>query len=237
MMPVNYDRGWENWGDMIDFSPAPFHRRRLIMNYAKRITFRSVLDVGCGNGTLLREIGRQVPVNLTGVDLSEYIVDRNKESFPGIQFYTMDISGNALKEKFDLVICSEVLEHIEDANNALQNLRKMCGRYLIITVPTGPIFPIDKEMGHIRHYKPHELVASLRQHGFKILSIDRSGFPFHTLYKCLINTRPRSSLERFAAGSYGWVEKTISDFLRGLFYLNSSKRGWQLHCLAELEGQ
>ena len=236
MMSVNYDRGWENWGDMIDFSPAPFHRRRRIMKYAKRIVFRSVLDVGCGNGTLLKEISKLAPGNLVGVDLSEYIVDRNKESFSGIRFHAMDISRNALKEKFDLVICSEVLEHLEGVDLALQNLHKMCGRYLIITVPTGPIFPIDKEMGHIRHYKPHELVVSLRQHGFKILSIDRSGFPFHTLYKCLINTRPHSSLERFATRSYGWVEKVISNFLRVLFYLNSNERGWQLHCLAELEG-
>ena len=237
MMSVNYDRGWENWRDMIDFSPAPFHRRRLIMNYAKRISFRSALDVGCGNGTLLKEMSKLAPVNLAGVDLSEYIVDRNKLSFSGIRFHAMDISRNALEEKFDLVICSEVLEHLEDVDRALQNLHKMCGRYLIITVPTGPIFPIDKAMGHIRHYMPDELVTSLRQHGFKILSIDRSGFPFHTLYKFLINTRPDSCLERFATKSYGWVEKIISDLLRGLFYLNSSKRGWQLHCLAELEGQ
>src|SRR5207248_751285 len=50
---TDYDRGWTQWSDMIRYSPAPFHRRRLILALAGEIDFDSVLDVGCGDAELL----------------------------------------------------------------------------------------------------------------------------------------------------------------------------------------
>jgi SAM-dependent methyltransferase len=233
---ADYDKGWKTWGDMIDLSPAPFHRRRIILKTALSLDIGSVVDIGCGNGTLLSEFRKRSSFDLVGIDCSELIVSHNKKQFPKTRFYALDISRSALDEKFDLVICSEVLEHIDVFGAALANLRQMCRHYMIITVPGGRVFPIDRKMGHVRHYSPQDIQVHLKRLGFKVLWLREWGFPFHTFYKVLINLRPEAALGRFAEQRYGRMERLISSLLRGLFYLNLDRWGLQILCLAQIEG-
>jgi SAM-dependent methyltransferase len=220
---------------MIDLSPAPFHRRRLILEITEHLQFASVLDVGCGNGALLAEFQKSSVSCLAGIDLSEFIIEENRKRFPHFRFSAVDISKDVLKERFDLVVCSEVLEHIDDFAAALGNLRAMCNRYLLITVPSGRVFPIDRKMGHVRHFSPENIMVSLENCGLKTLLLKSWGFPFHTTYKYLINFRPDSFLERFAETEYGKFETFIAKLLRLLFYLNLQTVGLQIFCLAEIE--
>jgi SAM-dependent methyltransferase len=222
---------------MIDFSPAPFHRRRLILKTARSLEFTSVLDVGCGNGTLLSELEKKSLLQLVGIDLSEFVIKENGKRFSRFRFHALDVSKRALEEKFDLVICSEVLEHIDNIAAALANLRQMCRRYLIITVPTGRVFPIDQKMGHVRHFSSEDIRNYLKTHGLKVLLLKKWGFPFHTLYKYLINLRPNACLDHFAEAKYGRFEMFISRLLRLLFYLNIGMGGLQILCLAEVESR
>jgi len=231
---ADYDQGWSRWSGMVDHSPAPFHRRRMICNVVQSIAPNSVLDVGCGNGALLGQLRKKKPVSCTGVDLSEAVLALNRSRFPHVQFHLLDISKAALESTFEVVICSEVLEHIDDVQSALRNLRKMCTGYLLITVPRGPVFPIDKAMGHVRHFTKESLGSLLKSHGLEILSFWEWGFPFHTAYKYFINLRPNESLQRFAAREYSFFERLISKVVRGLFYLNLSSNGLQIVCLARV---
>ena len=219
---------------MVDYSPAPFHRRRMICNLLKKIGANSVLDVGCGNGALLSQVRNRMPISCAGVDLSEAVLASNRERFPQIQFHSLDISRAALEAKFDVVICSEVLEHIADVQSALANLRRMCERYLLITVPRGPVFPIDKAMGHVRHFTENSLTQLLTSHGLQVLSFQEWGFPFHTAYKYFINLRPDDCLRRFAEGEYNLFERLVSTTVRALFYLNLPSSGLQIVCLARV---
>jgi len=234
---INYDKGWGAWGDMIDFSPAPFHRRRLILKTAASLEFKSVLDVGCGNGTLLSELEKRSLLLLVGIDLSEYVIKENDKRHSRFRFHALDVSEKALEDKFDLVICSEVLEHIDNLAAALANLRRMCRRYLIITVPTGKVFPIDQKMGHVRHFSAAEVRDFLKPHGLRVLLLKKWGFPFHTIYKHLINLRPDACLDHFADAKYGRFQIFISRVLRILFYLNIGRGGLQILCLAEVESR
>ena len=222
---------------MIDFSPAPFHRRRLILKTTRSLEFKSVLDVGCGNGALLGELEKRSLLQLVGIDLSEFVIKENGARFPRFRFYAMDVSKRALEEEFDLVICSEVLEHIDNIAAALVNLRQMCRRYLIITVPTGRVFPIDQKMGHVRHFSADDIRDYLKMNGLRVLLLKKWGFPFHTLYKHLINLRPNACLDQFGEAKYGRFEIFISSLLRLLFHLNIGMGGLQILCLAEVEGR
>ncbi len=237
MSVVNYDAGWKTWTDMIELSPAPFHRRRMILKVAKRLKFRSILDVGCGNAALLNDFKKLGRLDLVGIDLSEFVINQNTRRFDDIRFYAIDISRTALNEKFDLVVCSEVLEHVEDFDAALRNLHRMCSQYLIVTVPAGRVFPIDQRMGHVRHFSANDIRSFLKIHGFKVLMLVEWGFPFHTLYKYLINLKPNACLDRFGESEYGRFEKWISRMLCSLFYLNLNVAGLQICCLAEVEGR
>lgn len=225
---VDYDAGWGRWGDMIRFSPAPWHRRRLLLAEARRLRFDSVLDVGCGRGEMLQAFGERFPARGTGVDLSEAAVAACRRRFPDARFEVLDLEADRLSERFDLVLCSEVLEHCGDPARALGNLRQMTAGHLLLTVPGGPVFPIDRAMGHHRHFRPDSLRGLLAENGFDVLRVRRWGFPFHSAYKLAINLRPRAALESFAGGAYGPAQRAIGTALRGLFHLNLLPFGWQL---------
>ena len=110
---TDHERGWTQWGDMIRYSPAPFHRRRLILRLADEVPFESVIDVGCGNGELRAALSQHRPLRrLIGVDTAASIIDQNRRVFPGFEFHNMDIASACLPTKCDLVVCSEVIEHV-----------------------------------------------------------------------------------------------------------------------------
>ena len=45
------------------------------------------------------------------------------------------------ENKYDLVVCSEVLEHMEDPERALQNVKELCveNGFILLSVPQEPI--------------------------------------------------------------------------------------------------
>lgn len=71
--------------------------------------------------------------------------------------------------KFDLILCTEVLEHIHEHEQALDEITRVLasGGWLLITVPTPPAPP---DPAHVREgYRPEELSAMLAQRGFQII--------------------------------------------------------------------
>ena len=85
---IDYERGWTQWGDMIRYSPAPFHRRRLILELADEVPFESVLDVGCGNGELLLTLSRRRSLRrLVGMDIAASVIDENRRAFPSFESF------------------------------------------------------------------------------------------------------------------------------------------------------
>ncbi len=229
--PDAYDAGWDSWSDMIRHSPAPWHRRRLITRLAGSVPFASALDVGCGSGETLTALAMRFDCELWGVDLSPAVIGRNRERLPGIEFHRLDVESEALDRRFDLVVCSEVLEHCAEPHRALEHLRAMTAGHLILTVPAGPVMPIDRAMGHIRHYEPAALREAVEDHGFRVVTLRRWGFPFHSAYKIAINLQPERTLRGFAAGEYGAGQRAIGLMLRALFYLNLTGAGRQLVAL------
>lgn len=131
------------------------------------IDFKSLLDVGCGDGRLLREIHLNIPeTDLLGIDLSEGAIRLAKALNPALSFTTADITGNRLKgKKFDIITCVEVLEHIPPAEcgKFLKNIKshlKESGT-LILSVPSNNT-PVQTK--HYRHFSLKELESELTPH-------------------------------------------------------------------------
>lgn len=143
-----------------------------------------------------------------------------------MHFHQLDLGTDSLSESADLVLCTEVIEHIEDWMLALKHLREMCRKNLIVTVPAGRVFPIDREMGHVRHFSPDALVDGLRTAGFRADIVWQWGFPFHTLYKSLINLAPSATMNGFGKQEYGLVQKAFAAAVSGTFYLNRRQSRW-----------
>ena len=109
------------------------------MFFGKNIT---LLDAGCGEGFVTEQIKQCFPKwNITGVDGAEEAVIFAKKHVKGVSFevgnlYALNFSNCA----FDIVICSEVLEHLNDPGKALKELKRVSKSVLLLTVPHEPWF-------------------------------------------------------------------------------------------------
>ena len=132
-----------------------------ILRYIKP---RSIIDVGCGNGFLLKKIrdkNKSVELNGTEIVITKEI--KKKLKTQKIKIYEKSIEDlNRFKKKYDTVICSHVLEHVLDINLAYTNLKKICKKRLIIIVPRER--PYEHTFnGHI-HFFPYKwsLINTIR---------------------------------------------------------------------------
>jgi 2-polyprenyl-3-methyl-5-hydroxy-6-metoxy-1,4-benzoquinol methylase len=101
----------------------------------------SILDVGCGNGVISRHLGR-FGFKVTGIDVSEKAIDKAQSlnQFSNVKFMIKSAEDLITEGiKYDAIICSEVLEHLNDPDALLEVLHKSLSRNgkLIITVPNG----------------------------------------------------------------------------------------------------
>jgi len=223
------------WDDAHRYSPAPRHRRRLILKLLKSLDFADCLDAGCAQPFLLEEITRRFNVPGCGCDISDKVMAESQMKFPHLQFLPLDLTQQRWpnERQFDLVVCSEVLEHIPAWPTVLHNLVKMTRKHLLITVPSGKIRAMDKMVGHHQHFQGPELRAELERNGCEVVKLFKWGFPVHALYKRMIsNVAPETLYGQFAEGSYGPFKKVVSELLYAGFYFNQFDAGDQLFALA-----
>jgi len=229
-----YDTAWETWSDMISFSPAPKYRRKKIIKWLSTLDCSSLLDVGCGNGEFLFEVHKVLPgLNLVGADVSNVVIDSNRTRLPEADFFVYDLNTEEISETYDIVVCMEVVEHCSDYRVVLRKLATMTKHALLITVPCGPIFEIDKRVGHVRHFTSDEIKDVLMDEGLDILKIQCWGFPFFNLYKHLINIFPDKTSDSFLTKKYySWEQKFLATLTYSTFQLNLPFFGYQLFALA-----
>lgn len=227
------------WTDAHVYSPAPRHRRRIILNWLRELRFTTLLDAGCAHADLLRALAAQHPeASLHGCDICEELMEHNAAALPKIQFATVDLTKDKFPKEgtFDVVVTSEVLEHIENWGQALLNVLAHTSQYVFVTVPAGPRYAIDRRIGHFKHYTIEEVSAVVEQAGFRVLKSRYWGFPFHSLYKWAINAvSPDAIYAAFAEKPYGFLKKGFCHFLYLLFLVNDifPSKGGQLLLLAE----
>lgn len=141
---------------------------RVTMNLLEMSAARTVLDAGCGEGYTIELISRAFDYDITGVDINlealEYAESmfRNNDSIKltASNIYEMPFNDNS----FDIVICNEVLEHLEEPTCALDEIQRVSKGKAIISVPHEPYFTLSNFLalnhlksfgnapGHINHF-------------------------------------------------------------------------------------
>lgn len=228
------------WDDAHRYTPAPRHRRRLIMRLIADLGFRDCLDAGCAQPYLLQEIVRRYGVRGYGCDISDQVMAQNGRLVPDCEFRALDLTRERWPDgrQFDLVVCSEVLEHIPNWQLALSNLVGMTRRHLLITVPSGQIRTMDRMVGHEQHFQGPELLAAIEEQGLVVTQVRRWGFPIHSLYKALISSAsPERLYNAYSGTRYSLSQRLLSHALYLAFYPNDLfNAGHQLIVLARKPG-
>ncbi len=132
-----------------------------------------VLEVGSGIGNLSAFLQDRDRVVLT--DTEPWYLDRLRERFRGRanidvqRLYLPVMDGALAAERFDTVICLNVLEHVEDDRESLAVMRRLLapGGRLVLLVPALRALygTLDRALGHHRRYRRGELIAKLRESG------------------------------------------------------------------------
>ncbi|MFH1004261.1 MAG: class I SAM-dependent methyltransferase [Bacteroidota bacterium] len=83
-----------------------------------------VLEVGCGNGTVLSALSELKNLNLTGADIYLSGVKFAKSQVPNATFIQIDAENIPFENKFDAIGCFDMLEHIENDTIVLSQINK-----------------------------------------------------------------------------------------------------------------
>lgn len=137
----------------------------------------SVLEIGCATGELIANFPVASNGRRVGCDISPENVRAAVERFPQVEFIDSDFV--TLTERFDAVILSDVLEHVEDDAGFLR-LASERARYTLINLPLednwlnrrrayGP----DDVSGHLRRYTVEEGLDLFRRAGLRVLDHQR----------------------------------------------------------------
>jgi 2-polyprenyl-3-methyl-5-hydroxy-6-metoxy-1,4-benzoquinol methylase len=130
----------------------------------------SALDAGCGEGETLARLGGLLPEDLAAIDLNPESAAYTAARFPTAAVETGSIAALPYPDdRFDLVLCLEVLEHIEDPDAALADLERVGRRDFVISTPDEPWFRLGsllrgkypRSLGdhpeHVNHWTPSSL--------------------------------------------------------------------------------
>ncbi len=135
-----YDRRWSAAPEELDeHQLARLAAIRPALTRAERRRARpwQILEVGCGTGWLAAELAAYGRV--TGLDLSDAAIAVARERYPEVEFRAFDASAAPLPGGNDLVVASEVLEHVEQQAAFVERLVDAVapGGFVLLTTPNG----------------------------------------------------------------------------------------------------
>lgn len=173
--------------------------------------FSSLLDVGCGDGRFIREMGTRYPdVESTGIDYSERAIELATALNPGLDFRCQDLRTEELSNDFEVVTLIEVLEHIppDDVDSFLGSVGDAVapsGR-VVVTVPHENKPVQDK---HFQHFSGSGLHDTLAAHFDEIdlVPFDNIDAPLLKVIRKLIGGRGSNVVV-----TNDWVNRRFFDF-------------------------
>ncbi|EIQ01654.1 methylase involved in ubiquinone/menaquinone biosynthesis [Opitutaceae bacterium TAV1] len=148
--------------------------QRTLLKAVRQLAPETLLDAGCGEGFNLSMINGHHSAKLYGIDLSSQAVSLAKKRIPDAEVQTGSVYSIPYADNsFDTVLCTEVLEHLDNPEHAISELLRVSNRYVVATVPHEPFFQIGnflslkymKRFGnhpeHINRWTRHAFVALL----------------------------------------------------------------------------
>lgn len=128
---------------------ARIRARQIARQLGRHVTGQHFLDVGCSGG-FVTEAARAIGFTATGIDPDAEAIAYANEHYPGSTFVHTMVEPFAIQSagQFDVIYCSEVLEHVGDANRFIAALSDLLA-------PGGLLYLTTPDIGHWR--RPRDL--------------------------------------------------------------------------------
>lgn len=166
-----------------------------ILRMMEELEFTSFLDVGSAEGYFVDLVSRLFRVRAYGSDLAESGLRRMRELY-GHLGATADAQFLPFRDRaFDLVLCSETLEHVADPASVIRELMRVCNKYLIITTPAARSEAALR--AHFEHLDPNLIFGHF--HFFTEAQM-REWLPRETVFEGLGHRRMQRAYQWFYSG-------------------------------------
>jgi len=165
----------ENWhqGD------SPYKSRLVIKAITRNtLSFARCADVGCGAGLITELVARRFPdAAFTGFELSPdaRVFWEKRARLPNLGYRNENLFD--IDDRFDLVVCMDVFEHVEDYFGFLKGLRQKA-KYFVFNVPldmnvakilSPGIRNAREKLGHLHYFNAYSAVRTLEDCGFRVM--------------------------------------------------------------------
>jgi 2-polyprenyl-3-methyl-5-hydroxy-6-metoxy-1,4-benzoquinol methylase len=189
---------------------------RHIISLCAELRARRIVDIGCGNGALCRELASR-GYEVVGCDPSADGVRFAQSAAPELVFHQIGVDGEPTAvghESFDVAIATEVIEHLVRPRNLLRFANQVLrtGGYLIISTPyhgylknlvlaftnnwdahLNPFW----DGGHIKFWSRKTLSQLLSEEGFRVGRFIGAGrIPFLWKSMIVVAQKPQETRER-----------------------------------------
>lgn len=119
-------------------------QKALLLSNISQLESRAILDVGCGEGKLLKQLHESYPIlELTGIDIHPDTLKLENHLPSSIRIQRVSLENTTFKdEEFDTIFCLDVLEHIESLDEVFQEIKRILKKdgQLVISAPTETFF-------------------------------------------------------------------------------------------------
>jgi len=146
------------------------------------ITAESILDLGCGTGAVITELQRRnIGKRYHGVDYSPEVIAYLTAHSSGIQTQVADLTDDSVSipGAFDLAVVIHVLQHLDNPDQFLKNVRNVDFRFLIVEVPLEDL-PLNRVMscigmhdknptGTLQFFNRKSAKELLTRNGFRVI--------------------------------------------------------------------
>lgn len=160
---------------------------------------RSVLDAGCGmayGSAILADAGARAVI---GVDVAEGVLETARPMMPdNVELQIADLRQLPFADQaFGLVVCFEVIEHVEDAETVLAELARVVAPdgILLVSSPNREVYPSGNPH-HLHELTPRELEAALRRRFDRVALVVQHPFSASLIAREATTQKDLVTLER-----------------------------------------
>jgi 2-polyprenyl-3-methyl-5-hydroxy-6-metoxy-1,4-benzoquinol methylase len=179
-------------------SESDKRRLKIMIELVRDLKVKKLLDVGC-IPEMTETFVNTLKCEGVGINISKKVL-RSARKTKKIKYICADAQYLSLNEKFDLIVCGEILEHLLDVDDFIYRVKKLLNPngYLLLTIPNlaslfnrisllfgwqprglnpsrkillNPFTKYDYNWGHVSMFTHYSIKKFLKENGFKILKI------------------------------------------------------------------